>query len=120
MSKIMPVTLLVALATITVSTPLPAQGRSTANSAVLDAAVVSGPADSRAALTAALTSSEGLAAASKLGMSADELSVRIAALDDATAQQLSDQYLAGGDKKVVIGTTAIIIILLVLIILLVA
>lgn len=120
MSKITPVTLLVALATITLSAPLPAQSRSTATSATLDAAVASRADDSRAALTAALTSSEGLAAAGKLGVSADELSARIAALDDATAQQLSDQFLAGGDKNVVIGTTAIIIILLVVIILIVA
>ena len=120
MSKMMPVTLLVALATITVSAPLAAQGRSTANSAVLDAAVASRPADSRAALTATLMSKEGIAEAGKLGVSPDELSARIAALDDATAQQLSDQYLAGGSSNVVIGTTALIIILLVVIILVVA
>lgn len=119
MSKSTPVTLLVALATFTLSSPLPAQGRSTANSTTLDAAVASRADDSRAALTAALMSSEGIAAAGRFGMSADELSARIAALDDATAQQLSDQFLAGG-TNVVLTTTAIIIILLVVIILIVA
>jgi len=120
MSKITPLTLLAAVATITMSSTLSAQDRSTVSSAALDAAVASRPADSRAELSTVLMSSEGIAAASRLGVSADELSARIAALDDATAQQLADQLPAGGSSTVVIGTTALIIILLVVIILVVA
>jgi ABC-type dipeptide/oligopeptide/nickel transport system permease subunit len=50
-------------------------------------------------------------------MSATDLSTRVAALDDASAQQLADRILAGGRASLVISTTAIIIILLILILL---
>ena len=114
MSKSVPSSLLVALATITLCSSLPAQGRSTANSATLDAIVAARPADSRTVVTAALSSSQAVAVAGRMGISSGELATRIAALDDASAQQLADRILAGG-ANVVISTTAIIIILLVLI-----
>ena len=117
MSKTIPLSLLVALATITLSAPLPAQGRSTVNSAVLDAAVTTHPANSRAVITTALSSSKAVAAAGRMGMSSTDLTARVAALDDASAQQLAERILAGGRANLVISTTAIIIILLVLILL---
>lgn len=117
MSKTIPLSMLVAIAAITLSAPLPAQGRSTVNSAALDAAVAARPANSRAVVTTALSSSKAIAAAGRLGMSATDLTARIAALDDASAQQLAERILAGGRANLVISTTAIIIILLVLILL---
>lgn len=117
MSNRIPVTLLAAMATLTLSAPLMAQARSTAGSAALDAAVVARPADQRAAVTAALTSPQALAAAERLGMNADQVTARVAALDEPAVGQLSDRILAGGNSTVVISTTAIIIGLLILILL---
>ncbi len=115
MLKFTPVALLAALATLTVTAPVSAQSRSTVNSATLDAAVAARPAPDRAAVTAALTSSRAVAVAGRLGLSADELSIRVAALDDNSMQQISDRILAGGSSTVVISTTTIIIVLLVII-----
>lgn len=117
MSKMLPMSMLVAAAAMTLSAPLPAQGRSTISSTTLDAALVTRPTSSRAVVTSALSTSEAIAAAGRLGMSPDQLKVRIAALDDASAQQLADRILAGGRANLVISTTAIIIILLVVILL---
>ena len=108
--------LYMAVAAITIAVPLTAQGRSTATSAALDAAVASHPANDRAVVTSALSSSSAVAVAGSLGMSSDVVAARIAALDDATAQQLADRIRAGG-SNVVISTTAIIIVLLILILL---
>ena len=116
-SKLMPVVLLAALMTITLASPVSAQKRSTADAAVLDAAVAARPDRNRAVVTSALTSSDGLAAAARMGLSPDALSARIAALDDASAQKVADQILAGGDDRIIISTTAVIIGLLILILL---
>ena len=116
MLKIIQGTMLVAIATIVMSAPLRAQSRSTADSTTLDAAVSARPVAGHSALTTALGSPEAVVAAGRLGLSPDELAARIAAIDESTAQQLSDRVLAGG-ANVVISTTAIIIILLILILL---
>jgi hypothetical protein len=116
-SKMLPMSMLVAAATMTLSAPLPAQGKSTISSTALDAAVAARPASSRAVVASALSSSQAVAVAGRLGMSSDQLKARIAALDDVSAQQLADRILAGGRANLVISTTAIIIILLVLILL---
>jgi hypothetical protein len=113
--KIKAVALCLLFAAVGVSAPLSAQGRSTAPGATLEAAVVARPASNRAAISAALTSSQAVVAAKRLGMAADELSDRVAALDDASVQQLSNRILVGGASTVVISTTTIIILLLVLI-----
>jgi hypothetical protein len=109
-----PVAVFAALAILTVSAPLAAQGRSTVTTATLEAAVVAPRTTPRAAVQAVLTSGT---AASQVGLSAEQVSTRIAALDDATIQQLHERILAGGASNVVISTTAIIIILLILILL---
>lgn len=117
MLKTASVVLFVAFATITVSAPLSAQSRSTASSATLEAAVAARPSVSRAAVTAVLTSSQAVATAQRLGLNADELSARVAALNDDSVQQISDRILEGGSETVIISTTAIIIGLLILILL---
>lgn len=117
MSKCRTSAFMAAAAGLAVAAPLAAQTRSTVSTSTLDAAVATRPADSRAALSAALSSQESLALAGRLGLSADQLHARIAALDDASAQRLSQQALAGGSSNLVISTTAIIIILLLIILL---
>ena len=52
-----------------------------------------------------------------MGLSPDALTARIAALDDASAQNVADQILAGGDDRIVLSTTAVIIGLLLIILL---
>jgi len=52
-----------------------------------------------------------------MGLSADGVASRIAALDDAGTKQVADEMLAGGENTVVISTTAIIIGLLLIILL---
>jgi hypothetical protein len=116
MSKSRTSAFIVAAAGLAVAAPLAAQTRSTVTTSTLDAAVAARPADSRAALTTALSSKESLALAGRLGLSADQLHARIAALDDASAQRLSEQALAGG-SNLVISTSAVIIILLLIILL---
>jgi hypothetical protein len=115
-SKHIPITLVAALAMMALSTPLVAQARSTVTPSGLDAAVTVQAPGSRAALTAALATDRSLAAAGRLGLTADDIATRVATLDDATVQQLTDRLLVGG-ANVVISTTAIIIVLLILILL---
>lgn len=117
MSKHLSVVLLAALATITLSVPVSAQKRSTVDTGVLDAAVSALPDRNRAVVTSALTASNALAVAATMGLSPDAVTARIAALDDASAQKVADQILAGGDERIVISTTAIIIGLLLIILL---
>ena len=117
MSKHMSLVLMAALATITFAAPVSAQKRSTADAQVLDAAVATRPDRNRAVVTSALTSSDGLAAAARMGLSPDALAARIATLDDASAQKVADQILAGGDDRIVLSTTAVIIGLLLIILL---
>jgi hypothetical protein len=109
--------LLVALAAITVTAPLQAQTRSTVNATVLDATVASRQSSERDVVRTALTSSSALTVAAGMGLSPDAVAARVASLDDASAKKVADQILAGGDSTIVISTTAIIIGLLVLILL---
>ena len=106
--------MLAAVAAIIIVAPLSAQQRSTVSSASLDAAVAGRSVDDRSVLTTAFSSPSAVAAASRVGVSQVQLAARVAALDDATAQQLADRVRAGG-ANLVISTTAIIIILLVVI-----
>lgn len=116
MSIRIPFSMVVALATFTLAAPLTAQTRSTVSTSVLDAAVSVRPANNRAVVAAALSSSNAVAIASRMGLSANDVAARVAALDDASAQQVADRVLAGGDN-VVISATAVIIILLLVILL---
>jgi hypothetical protein len=108
---------LAAIAAISIATPLAAQSRSTADMRTLDAAVIVHTDANRSAVTAALTSSRALAVAGTMGLSPQEVSTRLAALDDASVKQVADEILAGGESRVVISTTAIIIGLLIIILL---
>lgn len=117
MMKVLSLPLFAALAVISLSTPLSAQSRGTVTGATLDAAVAAPAATSRAVVTSALTSREAISAAGKLGVTAGQLTARVAALDDASVNQYADRILAGGRANVVISTTAIIIGLLILILL---
>lgn len=117
MSKHLSVSLVAAVAAIAIAAPVSAQQRSTVDVGTLDAAVSVHPAGNRAVITTALSSKEAQAAAARMGLSPDALSARIAALDDASAQKVADQILAGGDSRIVISTTAVIIGLLLIILL---
>jgi hypothetical protein len=105
-----------AVAAMIIVAPLPAQQRSTVNSAALDAAVAARPADNRAVLTAAVSSPSAVAMAGRVGITPTQLAARVAALDDASAQQLADRVRAGGGT-LVIGTTTVIIVLLLILLL---
>ena len=117
MSKRISLSLVAAFAAIAIAAPLHAQKRSTVDAGALDAAVAARPARNRAFVTSTLTSSTALAAAASMGLTPESVSARIASLDDASAQKVADQILAGGDSTIVISTTAIIIGLLILILL---
>ena len=117
MSRQLSMSLLAAVAAVTLAAPLSAQARSTIDLSTLDGAVASRPVNSRAIVGAALSSSNAVAVAASMGMSRSDLAARIAALDEASAKQVADQILAGGDSTVVISTTAIIIGLLLIILL---
>jgi len=109
--------LLAAFAAISLASPLAAQTRSTVDAGILNAAVASRPDRDRDAVTTALSSSRALEVASSMGLSADGLALRIAALSDAESKQVAGEILAGGSSNVVISTTAIIIGLLLIIVL---
>jgi len=109
--------LLAAIAAISLASPLAAQTRSTVDAGTLEAAVAARPDRHRSFVTSTLTSTRALAVASTMGLSADGVASRIAALDEAGTKQVADEILAGGESKVVISTTAIIIGLLLIILL---
>jgi len=109
--------ILSAIAAISISMPLAAQSRSTVDARLLDAAVAVRTDIKRTAVTAALTSTRALAVAGSMGLSAETVSARLAALDDAGLKQVGDEILTGGDSSIVISTTAIIIGLLLIILL---
>ena len=124
MSSRISLSTIAAVAALAFVSPVLAQDRSAVSGSDLDAALVSSPAQSGAAVRQFLSTEQVQKVAAEMGISAAELSTRVAALDDATmsrlAQQsgLADQALAGaGSEKVVLSTTAIIIILLILILL---
>lgn len=103
------------------ASPALAQDRSAVSGAELDAAVLVSPAQGGEAVRQFLSTEQVQKVADELGVSATELSARVAALDDATlarlAQQgeLGEQDLAGGADRIVLSTTAVIIILLIII-----
>lgn len=117
MSSLKSLSLLVAVAAISVAAPVSAQSTSSLSSSALDAAVAARPAGNRVLVTRTLSSPEAVATAAKLGVSATQLSTRIAALDEISVNQYADQIRAAGRANVVISTTAIIIGLLILILL---
>ena len=118
-------TLFIAMAIVSlgVAAPLAAQGRSAVSPAELDAAAAARPAGNRQAVRNLLSTSQVQTVAGQMGLSATELSTRVAGLDDASLNQLAeragvpDSDLAGGDGKIIISTTAVIIGLLLLILL---
>jgi len=117
--------MIMAVAALSLAAPLNAQGRSAVTGAELDAAVAARPIGNGEAVRQLLMTDQARKVAGRMGISPAELSVRVAALDQATLNRLAEQTgvndraLAGG-SSVVIGTTVLIIALLVLIILLVA
>lgn len=123
MSKCRSLSLLTAAAVCGVAAPVMAQDRSAVTGADLDAAVAARPEAGREAVRSLLSSDEARQVAGRMGMTSDDLSARVAALDGASLDRLArqagvnDQILAGGDQKVVISTTVIIIALLVIILL---
>lgn len=108
--------LLAALALSVLTGPLAGQAASTIDPATLDAAVSAPPADARAVIGAALSSEWTMTAAATLGLDADELEGRIAALDDAAADRIAQRILAGGSTITISVTTLIIILLLLILI----
>jgi CHASE3 domain sensor protein len=118
--------MIMTVAALGLAGPLYAQGRSAVSSAELDAAVVSRPDANREAIRQLLATPQAQKVAGQMGVSPSELSARVAALDQATVNQLAQQAqvndpaLAGGSSTVVIGTTALIIALLVIILLIAA
>ena len=126
MSQHRKVSMLVAVAALGVTTPLLAQGRSTISSADLDAVVSARPAGNREAVRNFLATDQVRNVAGRMGVSASDLSARVATLDEASLNQIAaqagvgDRALAGGSSTIVISSTVIIIALLILILLLVA
>ena len=112
---------LAAIVALGLASPALAQDRSAVSEAELDAAVLVSPAQGGEAVRQFLATEQVQNVAGQLGVSATELSARVAALDDATlarlAQQgeLGEQDLAGGADRIVLSTTAVIIILLIII-----
>ena len=123
MSKSFSLSMILAVAALGLTAPLSAQTRSVVSVSELDAAVAERPAAVREAVQEFLTTDRGQEVADRLGMSASELSARVADLDEASlnrvAEQagISDEVLAGGANTIVISTTTVIIILLLIILL---
>ena len=84
------------------------------------------PAGNREAVRAFLATDQVRKVAARMGVSASELSDRVATLDQASLDQIAaqmgigDRTLAGGSEKIVISATLVIIALLILILILVA
>lgn len=93
-----------------------AQAPSTIDPAALDAAVTAPASDARSVLTSTLTTERALTAAATLGLEADEVVARVAALDDVEADRLAQRVLAGGDTITISATALIIILLLIILI----
>lgn len=115
--------LILTVAALGATSSLQAQSRSAVTSAQLEAAVAATPAPRAEAVRQLMSSEQAQKVAGQLGISAAELAVRTASLDNATLNQMAEQSglgdptLAGGADNVVISTTAIIIVLLILILL---
>jgi hypothetical protein len=123
MSKHIRRSAIVAIAALAFAAPLLAQGRSTVTGTELDAAIGTQATGNREKIRELLGTEEAGKLAKGMGVSASEVSARVATLDEATLDQLADrsglheQVLAGGADRIVISTTAVIIILLILILL---
>lgn len=121
MSKLRTLSLIAAAATLGLSSPALAQGRSAVSGAELDAAVAARPANHRQVVREFLSTSEAQSVAGAMGVTTSDLESRLAIMDDAALARLAGQIeagdLAGGANTVVISTTAIIIGLLILILL---
>lgn len=122
MSKRLSLAMITAIAALGFASPALAQSRASVSGAELDAAVATQPAPRGEAVRTLLSSEQAQRVAGQMGVSAEDLAARVAALDGAALDQLADRSgladeLAGGANNVVISTTAIIIILLILILL---
>ena len=121
MSMHQSLSMIAAIAALGLASPVLAQDRSAVSGADLDAAVVASPAQGGETVRQLLSTEQVQKVVDQLGISATELSARVAALDDATLARLAEQggldqpALAGGADTIVLSTTAVIIILLVLI-----
>ena len=103
------------------ATPLTAQSRSAVSSADLSSAVTEARSVNRASILQFLQNDRVVSTANDMGLRIQDLSTRVATLDDATLSQVAERTraadlgLAGGAEYVVLSTTVIIIILLILI-----
>jgi hypothetical protein len=122
-SKYFAVIGILALAALSVSTPLAAQSRSGVSSSDLESAVVTAPAANQAAVQQFLQDERVVGVASSMGVSTTDLAGRVSTLDEATLSQVADRTraadlnLAGGDQTIVLGTTAILLIIIIIILL---
>jgi uncharacterized protein YidB (DUF937 family) len=123
MSNRISLSTIAAIAALGLVSPILAQQRSAVSGADLDSAVVASAVQDREAVRRFLSIQQVQTVADQLGVSATELSARVAALDDATLARLAQQggldepALAGGANEIVLSTTAVIIILLLVILL---
>jgi len=121
MSKHISLSMIVAAAALGFAVPLTAQSRSAVSGAELDAAVAVRLAGTRETVQAFLATDQVRKVAGQIGVSASELSARVAGLDQASLDRLAvrpeirDQILAGGADTIVISSTVVIIALLILI-----
>jgi len=117
------ISMILAVTALGLTPPLAAQGRSTASTAELDAAVTAPAKGNRQTVQDFLARPDVRSVASRMGVSTASLSTAVAGLDQASLDRIardtraSDGQLAGGASTVVISTTTIIIALLILILL---
>ena len=123
MSKHRQLSIIIAAAVLGFTSPLLAQERTSVTAVELDAAVAARPAGNQQAVQGFLATEQAQSMAGRMGVSASELSTRVATLDQASLNLLadrtdgSDRNLAGGANTIVISTTTIIIALLLIILL---
>jgi hypothetical protein len=121
MSKSRATSMGLALAALVLAVPAYAQGRSAVSTAELDAAVATRPASNRETVRNFLANEQVQSAATRMGVSAKELSAGVASLDQSTVDRIAQQNgvadLAGGDQKIVVSATVVIIALLIIILL---
>lgn len=107
----------------TATTSASAQARSAINATALDSAVIAAPGNNQATMQRFLRDSRVIAAAEGMGVSAADLSAKVATMDEAQLQQVAEQTraadlgLAGGDQTVVLSTTALLLIIIIVILL---
>lgn len=121
MTRLMPLSALLAIVALGADAPLVAQERSAITTAELTAAVGKAPSSRAEATRELLSGDQARKLAAAMGVSAEDLADRVGALDGVQLDRLGEQ--AGVNESlsmrrrdsVVLSTTAIIIILLVLI-----